>query len=607
MEKIIVNPGMVRGSGNVIDPHAVEDYELYNSTIAEGSATIDGVETQVYNMEMMSSTITVALSASVSSVSIGGTVVLTATVLDEETPVTGENVTFKAGTSVLGTATTDSNGVATYNYVTDTVGFFSLTAVYSNVISTPVSLTVNKITPTVVLTANSSTVCIDEGVVLTATVKNGNIGIPGITVNFKREGLDAGSVTTDSNGVATLSLTLATGTHTLNCSTVATDNYNSANSSDVSVTVTLIPTTTSLSLSQSTIYVDGSSTASATLLVRSTPLSGAVIVFYDGTSIIGSALTNSNGVATYSLSGLTAGSHSITAYFNGGQNRQQSTSTAQTLTVLDHSYSLAFSAASYVATGGSATLECTLLDNNVPVEGATISVSGSDSSLYTGITNTDGVAQVTVTNVSGTVTFTASYSNVSAQCTVTGQTYLFFDDCSTNRISEYTTKGNQSITYNSNGYYTISTTSQSCPNVKINSFTAPNKVKISADFKMTSGSNNQPKLCLFDESKSKGYGLRITQNNHKWDLQTYTSWTDCGNNLTETTYNTSLNVWYHFELIVNENSLTGNLYNEQGTLLATITSTGSLNLSSTGNYVGIGLNYTSSTSMNVKNIKVEPL
>ena len=227
-------------------------------------------------------------------------------------------------------------------------------------------------------------------------------------------------------------------------------------------------------------------------------------------------------------------------------------------------------------------------------------------SFNTGLTDSTGVATVTV-SVSADTTFTASYSNVSAQCTVTGQTYLFFDDCSTNRISEYTTKGNQSITYNSNGYYTISTTSQSCPNVKINSFTAPNKVKISADFKMTSGSNNQPKLCLFDESKSKGYGLRITQNNHRWNLQTYTSWTDCGNNLNETTYNTSLNVWYHFELIVNENSLTGNLYNEQGTLLATITSTGSLNLSSTGNYVGIGLNYTSSTSMNVKNIKVEPL
>lgn len=47
------------------------------------------------------------------------------------------------------------------------------------------------------------------------------------------------------------------------------------------------------------------------------------------------------------------------------------------------------------------------------------------TSLFSGITNTDGIAQVTVTNVSGTVTFTGSYSNVSAQCTVTGQAHLY--------------------------------------------------------------------------------------------------------------------------------------------------------------------------------------
>ena len=143
--------------------------------------------------------------------------------------------------------------------------------------------------------------------------------------------------------------------------------------------------------------------------------------------------------------------------------------------------------------------------------------------------------------------------------------------------------------------------------MKINSFTAPNKVKISTDFRVTSGSNAQPKICLFDESKSKGYGLRVTQNNNKWNLQTYNSWTDCGNNLNETNRSVSLNTWYHLELIIDNNSLTGNIYDSGGTLLSTITATGSLNLSSTGNYIGIGLNYTSNTFMDVKNIKVEAL
>ena len=139
-----------------------------------------------------------------------------------------------------------------------------------------------------------------------------------------------------------------------------------------------------------------------------------------------------------------------------------------------HNYSLAFSAASYVATGGSATLECTLLDNNVPVEGATISVSGSDSSLYTGITNNEGIAQVTVTNITGTVSFTCSYSNVSAQCTVTTITYLINDDASVDNSStlfgsSIALRGNGANTtsWDGSGYYRITNTSSQKESMRV--------------------------------------------------------------------------------------------------------------------------------------------
>ena len=213
-----------------------------------------------------------------------------------------------------------------------------------------------------------------------------------------------------------------------------------------------------------------------------------------------------------------------------------------------------------------------------------------------------------VSNLIADTTFTCSYGNVSDVCTVTvGPSYLFYDDASTSRISEYSTQGRQTITYDSNGYYTIALTSQSCPNVKINSFTAPNKVKISLDMYIQSGSNAQPKIYLFDESNNKGYGLRVTQNNSRWNLQTITSYTDCGNNLKETSLTISKTTWYTLEVIIDNNDLTGNIYNSGGTLLETITSSGSLNLSSTGNYVAIGSNYTSDTILRVKNIKVEAL
>ena len=115
-------------------------------------------------------------------------------------------------------------------------------------------------------------------------------------------------------------------------------------------------------------------------------------------------------------------------------------------------YHIEFSEDSYIAVGGSATLEISLQENYAPKSGATISVSGSDSSLYTGITNTDGIAQVTVTNVSGTVTFTCSYSNVTDTCTVVGSSVIWEDDFNRSTLgSDWVTFGtgaNASISNN---------------------------------------------------------------------------------------------------------------------------------------------------------------
>ena len=151
------------------------------------------------------------------------------------------------------------------------------------------------------------------------------------------------------------------------------------------------------------------------------------VTFYDGSTSLGTGTTNSSGVATYTLSGLSVGSHSITAVVTATDTYDTSTSSASTLTVLDHSYSIAFSQSSYTAVGGSAEISCTLTDNGSAVSGVTVGFTGSDSSLYTGITDSSGVATVTV-SVSAETTFTASYSNVSDVCTVTVQTG-WFDPC----------------------------------------------------------------------------------------------------------------------------------------------------------------------------------
>ena len=56
------------------------------------------------------------------------------------------------------------------------------------------------------------------------------------------------------------------------------------------------------------------------------------------------------------------------------------------------------------------------------------------ASFFSGITNSNGIAEVIVSNISSDTTFTATYSNVSDSCTVTVSTILFYDDCTSDSL-----------------------------------------------------------------------------------------------------------------------------------------------------------------------------
>ena len=86
--------------------------------------------------------------------------------------------------------------------------------------------------------------------------------------------------------------------------------------------------------------------------------------------------------------------------------------------VASHSYALAFSSASYQTdSSGDVTVSCTLTDNGVAVSGETVSFSDG-SSVYTGLTNNNGVATLQY-HCESNKTLTATYSNASATCNVT--------------------------------------------------------------------------------------------------------------------------------------------------------------------------------------------
>ena len=163
--------------------------------------------------------------------------------------------------------------------------------------------------------------------------------------------------------------------------------------------------------SSSTCNVGDNVLLTATVMEHNTPVEAAEVTFKLGETVLGTDETDANGVATYTYATSSAGSLSFSASY------QTSTSNSVSVTV-NHSYSLSFSQATYTASGGSATLECTLLEDNVALSGASVTVTGSDGSVYNGITNTNGLASITV-SVSGETTFTCTYQNVTDTCIVT--------------------------------------------------------------------------------------------------------------------------------------------------------------------------------------------
>lgn len=207
VEKIPVRPESVRGLGNIISPaKTVEDFSVYNSSLSY----VDGF----YTMEYSTTSVRVELTASASSIRVGESLTLTATVSDGGTVVEGASVSFTSGNLAIGTAVTGSDGVATLTTSSLDAGSYSITATYDEVVSSAVTVTVSYGFTSVTVTSDKSILSYadSESVVLTAQLMNGDVSasVSGETVDFYKyvDGTNdvlLGSDVTDSNGEASYS------------------------------------------------------------------------------------------------------------------------------------------------------------------------------------------------------------------------------------------------------------------------------------------------------------------------------------------------------------------------------------------------------------------
>ena len=174
--------------------------------------------------------------------SYGQAVTFTATL--SPAPIDGETVTFMDGSAVLGTAPL-SGGVASFTTTLPLkVGSHSIKAVYAGdatfAASTSAALTqtVGKAATSTALTSSNDHSPPGQPVTFTATVSvTSGSGIPTGSVTFTADGAVMGKVALPSSGVATLTTSALTTTHTITATYNGSTNFASSTSLPLTQTV----------------------------------------------------------------------------------------------------------------------------------------------------------------------------------------------------------------------------------------------------------------------------------------------------------------------------------------------------------------------------------
>jgi sugar lactone lactonase YvrE len=184
------------------------------------------------------------LTAVSTTLTVGQTLTLTATVTQASGGTPAGTVTFNNGTVSLGSATLNGSGVATLTF-TPAVGNYSVTASYggsstdSPSRSTPPDLvTVNGIATTTSLSASAISLPVGQILTLTATVDAASGSTPTGTVTFLNGTTSLGSGSLNNSGVATLAITPSVGSYSIIASYGGSTTDDASSSTAVSVSVT---------------------------------------------------------------------------------------------------------------------------------------------------------------------------------------------------------------------------------------------------------------------------------------------------------------------------------------------------------------------------------
>jgi hypothetical protein len=379
-----------------------------------GSANFSGSTSATLTETINQVTTTTTLASSVNPASAEQAVTFTATVQAGAGNSPNGTVNFMDGSTTLGTAVLAGNS-AQLTVSTLAVGSHTITAVYSGSAnfggsaSAALTETINQSSTTTTLASNLNPATLGQAVILRATVVPSVSGATATgTVTFS-DGASSLGAANLSNNVAQISVANFTlGSHSIAATYGGDRNFTGSTSAALAEVVNPAPTSTVLTSSANPSLVKTTLTFTATVSSSIAGTQTGQMNFYlDGSTTAAATVNLSSGTAKYSTNSLSAGTHSIVAVFTStNPNFAGSTSPAFTQFVSDFTVDVSPTSLTVAhATSGTYTLTVT------PVGEFSGTVSLSCGGVPGGTTCTISPTQVTLSGsgpAQATVTINAA-------------------------------------------------------------------------------------------------------------------------------------------------------------------------------------------------------
>ena len=346
---------------------------------------------------------TIAVVSNLNPSNYGNPVTFTATVTSTATSPASGTVNFLDNGVSIGSGTLGGNpGKATFTISTLVVGTHPITVTYAgdsyNVGSSstaPLNQVVQQAATvtTVAATPTPGIAGLPETISATVQLLSGSAPLAG-TVTFTSGTTTLGSASLNASGVATITPTLAPGAYQIVATYMGNTNGIGSASAPLSYSVVLATTQTALAVTPSPALVLNPVTFTATVTGNGVTPTGSVNFLANGV-VIGTAPL-AGGIATFTDSGLAAGSYTMTAEYLGNTDNATSTSTGVSETVGTIPTTTVLGTAATTGASPQVVLVAAVLNNGAgPTPTGTVTFYNGATSLGTATLDSTGAATLT--------------------------------------------------------------------------------------------------------------------------------------------------------------------------------------------------------------------